>query len=304
METVTVFTSTYNRGYCLNQCYTSLLRQTCKDFLWLIIDDGSTDNTRELVGVWQSKDNGFKIQYIYKQNEGLFSGYTTAFKHIRTELCVSVDSDDYLTDDAIEQIINCWKKKGSSAYAGIIGLDCLSNGDVIGDRFPNQATINPIDLLIGKYRLKNGDRKFIVRTELYKMVVPFDSVPGEKDFNPEYLHLQIGKQYDFIVLNLPLCIVNYQPDGMTQNVFKHYYRSPNSYRIMRQLDLSLPGGTWLFYAKKTIHYISSCILSKSPCISGTPHKIMAFILYPVGVFFTIIVVMKNKRFKKAGTRHL
>lgn len=292
MTSITVFTPTYNRAYCLHKCYEALCRQTCKEFIWLVVDDGSVDNTKELVDKWKAETTDYRIQYVCKENGGLFSGYTTAFKYIKTELCVCVDSDDYLTDNAIELILNCWESRGSDKVAGIIGLDCKPDGQVIGDFLPNQETINLIDVAVGKYSFRNGDRKNIVRTDLYKKVVPFDSIPDEKDFNPHFLHLAISKQYDFLVLNEKLCVVNYQPNGMTATVFKQYIRSPKSFRIMRQMDLSLKGASLSFYARKTIHYISSCILSKKPCLSGTNHKVLTVLLYPIGVLFTILLKIR------------
>ena len=78
--TITVFTPTYNRAYCLHNGYEALCRQTIKDFLWIVVDDGSTDNTKELVKSWQSKDNGFEIRYIYKENGGLHTTYNVALE--------------------------------------------------------------------------------------------------------------------------------------------------------------------------------------------------------------------------------
>ena len=290
MTSITVFTPTFNRAYCLHQCYEALCRQTYKDFTWLVVDDGSTDNTKELVELWKRNTSDFDILYVYKNNGGLYSAYTTAFKYIESELCVCVDSDDYLTDNAIKLIIDCWNTRGGDDVAGILGLDCTPDGEVIGDYLPNQKTINLIDIAIGKYSFRNGDRKNVVRTKLYKEVVPFDSIPGEKDFNPHFLHLAISKQYDFLVLNEKLCVVNYEPDAMTATVFKQYLRSPKSFRIMRLMDLSLPGDGF-FLIKKTIHYISSCILSGEPCIKTTSHKAIAFLLYPLGLLFTMYVII-------------
>ena len=76
--TLTVFTPSYNRAHTLGRTYMSLCRQTCKDFEWLIIDDGSTDNTRDVVQEWLFADNGFRIQYVYKENGGLHTGYNKA----------------------------------------------------------------------------------------------------------------------------------------------------------------------------------------------------------------------------------
>lgn len=284
--TITVFTPTYNRAYCLHNGYEALCRQSLKDFLWIVVDDGSTDNTKELVESWMKNDNGFEIQYIYKQNGGLASGYNTAIAAAETELCVCIDSDDYLPDNAIEIIVDFWKKNKSKKYAGIVGLDFTPEGKVIGDPLPNIKSISLIDLLIGKYKLKNGDRKHVVRTDLYKKYGPMPEFPDERDFNPQWLHLNISKDYEYLVLNENLCYVDYQNDGMTTTVFKQYLRSPKSFRTMRLLDLSLDA-PFRYLAKKTIHYVSSCILSKQPCISASPRKLMTILLYPFGAALTV-----------------
>ena len=298
MVTVTVFTPTYNRAYCLHKGYEALRRQTKKDFIWLVIDDGSTDNTKELISKWKhATDNGFEIEYIHKENGGLYTGYNTAIEATKTELCVCVDSDDYLLDDAIEKIVSFWREYGDKRFAGIVGLDCFENGEIVGDPLPNQKTINLIDLAIGKYKLQNGDRKNIVRTELYKAVAPMKVFPEERDFNPHYMHLQISQGYDFLVFNERLCVVEYLPDGMTNSVFKSYVRSPKGYRESRLLELSFKNAPLKYKVKKTLHYISSCILSKQPCISASPRKFLTVCLYPFGWLFSIYVRKKAKRGK-------
>lgn len=95
MKKITVFTPTYNRAYTLSKCYKSLKQQTCKDFVWLIIDDGSTDNTQELVEEWIT-ENEIEIQYHYQKNQGMHGAHNTAYELIETELNVCIDSDDYM----------------------------------------------------------------------------------------------------------------------------------------------------------------------------------------------------------------
>ena len=124
METLTIFTPTYNRAKFLPRAFEALKRQTLKDFLWMIIDDGSTDNTEEVVqDLLKDTEAGFKIEYVKKENGGLHTGYNKAIELAQTELMVCVDSDDYMPDDAVEKILNFWKENGSDQYAGIIGLD-------------------------------------------------------------------------------------------------------------------------------------------------------------------------------------
>lgn len=295
MVTLTVFTPTYNRAYCLHKGYEALCRQSSKDFEWIIIDDGSTDNTRELVEAWMKNDNGFRIKYIYKENGGMYTGYNAAIRAAETELSVCVDSDDYLLDYAVERIIDFWTLHRNEGYAGIIGLDCLPSGEILGDKFPNQQSINLIDLAVGKYRIDNRDRKVVVRTDLYKEVAPMKEFLGEKDFNPHLMHLQISLMYDFLILNEKLCVVEYQPDGMTHTVFKQYLRSPKSFRETRLFDMSIKGAPIKFLVKKTIHYVSSCIISHEPCISCSPHKILTTLLYPAGVILTVYIYYYNKK---------
>ena len=293
-KALTIFTPTFNRAYCLGNGYEALCRQTSKDFVWIIVDDGSTDNTRELVEKWKKECKEFEIQYIYKENGGLYTGYNVAIALANTELCVCVDSDDYLTDDAVEKILNKWNREGSDKYAGIVGLDCTKEGEVLGDLFPAQKSINLIDVLFKKYTFKNADRKNVVRTELYKKYAPMEEIPGEKDFNPHYLHIKISQEYDFLVLNEKLCVVEYQAGGMSDTIIKQYLRSPKSFRKMRLLDMSLEGIPLIHLFKTNIHYVSSCLLSREPCISVSPHKMVTLLMWPFGVLLTMYIKLKNR----------
>ena len=261
MPTLTIFTPAYNREKLLERGYEALKRQTCNDFLWMIVDDGSTDQTEKRVTKWIRETKEFEIRYIKKENGGLHTGYNTAIEHADTELMVCVDSDDYIPDDAVEKILDFWKREGSTQYAGIVGLDYDLEGKMIGDYLPNQKTVNLIDLLTGKYNLVNGDRTNVIRTELYKKVAPMKSFKGEKNFNPHYMHLQISKEYDFLVLNENLKYVEYQPEGMTKSMWKQYYNSPNSFAETRKLYLSFENTSFKFRFKHAIHYVSSCILA-------------------------------------------
>ena len=106
--TLSVFTPTYNRAYTLWKGYEGLKRQTCKDFKWIIVDDGSTDNTKELVSGWIN-ENLFPIEYYYKKNGGMHTAHNEAYRHIDTELAVCIDSDDYMVYNGVELIISRWK---------------------------------------------------------------------------------------------------------------------------------------------------------------------------------------------------
>ena len=136
---LTIFTPAYNRAHTLLRTYESLCSQSRKDFIWLIVDDGSTDNTAELVQHWQSRDNGFEIQYIYKENGGMHTAHNVAYANIRTELNTCIDSDDMLAKGAVEKILSKWPEVRGKGYAGLVGLDADFSGNIIGKGFPESA---------------------------------------------------------------------------------------------------------------------------------------------------------------------
>ena len=193
MATLTVFTPTYNRAYVLKQCYDSLCRQTCKDFVWMIVDDGSSDNTKEIVDEWMANDNGFEIRYVYKQNGGMHTGHNKAYELIDTELNVCIDSDDFMPDDAVELIVNFWEENKDSSYSGIIALDVYKNGQVIGKELPNKKSTT----LSGYYQNGGqGDKKLIYRTEIINKYPPYPEFEGEKFVPLDYKYLLADQDYE------------------------------------------------------------------------------------------------------------
>jgi len=295
MVTLTVFTPTYNRANLLTILYESLKRQTSKDFMWMVIDDGSTDNTRELVNGWIDSTNDFEIKYIHKENGGLHTGYNTAIANCTTELMVPIDSDDYMPDDAVEKIVDYWQENGGEEYAGIIGLDYDTKGNLIGGEIPNVKTISPVDLTVNTFNIKQGDRKYVVRTDMFKKYAPMPEYKGEKCFNPHYMQLKVGMEKPFLYLPEKLCIVDYQNDGMSTYMYKQYYTSPNSFADTRMLYLSFTDAPLKFIIRQCIHYISSCILAhRKIFVKEARHKGLIFCSLPLGFALSILIRYKNK----------
>jgi glycosyltransferase involved in cell wall biosynthesis len=292
-KAITVFTPTYNRAHCIHLCYESLKRQTSKDFCWVIIDDGSTDNTKVLVDEWIKETKDFEIKYYYKSNGGLHTGYNFAIEKMDTELCVCIDSDDFMPDDAVEKILNLWKSNKDEKYAGIIGLDFSFKNEIIGKPLPNEKDVDINELMI-KGKLI-GDKKLVVRTELYKKVAPMPSFNKEKNFNPNYMNILIGEEYRFLVLNENLCFVEYQKDGMTNNILNQYLNSPNSFAQIRRLYLTLGKATLIFKLRHAIHYTSSCIIAKKikDIYIESPNKLLTILMAPFGFLLTLYIKYKN-----------
>lgn len=119
---ITLFTPTYNRAYILDTLYRSVQRQTFRDFEWIIVDDGSTDNTEQLVAGWMAEKNDFPIRYYKVPNGGKCRAINRGLDLARGELFFIMDSDDYLTDDAMETVVR-WEATiaGKPGYCGVAG---------------------------------------------------------------------------------------------------------------------------------------------------------------------------------------
>jgi glycosyltransferase involved in cell wall biosynthesis len=273
IKTLTVFTPTYNRAHTLGRVYQSLCAQTCRDFEWLVVDDGSTDGTGSLVQSWM--DEGIiPISYIYKENGGLYTGYNTAYAAITTELNVCIDSDDAMPPDAVETIVRIWKERGSERYAGITGLDCdMDTLEPIGGRFPEGMTECFFPELYGK-RIHRGDSKQVMRTDLMKEVAPQEGFPGEKNFNPVYMLLQVTDRYPVLLTNECFCLVQYQTgDSMSQNIYRQYFDSPRSFAKMRRLEMTLKHTTTADRYRSAIHYVAERLLAKEDVLlKNSPGK--------------------------------
>lgn len=295
MKSITVFTPTYNRAYILGKCYESLNRQTCKDFIWLIIDDGSTDGTEALVRGWMEKDNGYEIRYIYKENGGLHTGYNAAIAAMDTELSVCIDSDDAMPEDAIESVLREWELcRGNEKIAGLVGLDYDEKGNLIGKLLPEEQKINAAALLCVPGM---GDKKYVVRNDLLRTVAPMPVYPGEKNFNPHYFIIRLSREYCFRPVNRCFCLVEYQPDGMTANIWKQYVSSPNSFAELRRAILEVPGMTWKYRFKTAAHYVASSLMAKQKKIlRRSPAKLLTLLAWPAG--WALLALMRYRTRKK------
>lgn len=294
MATLTVFTPTYNRAYILKQCYDSLCRQTCKDFVWLIVDDGSSDNTKELVDSWLKKDNGFKIRYTYKENGGMHTAHNKAYELIDTELNVCIDSDDYMTDNAVEIIINEWKKNKSEDLAGLIGLDAFENGQIIGDEFPDDLYFTTLYNFYYKLK-KKGDKKIVYRSELSKLY-PYPVFEGEKYVGLAYKYYKLDQKYKLKTLNKVLCIVEYMEDGSSKNMMTQYRKNPKGFAFFRKENMKNPNASFIYKLKENIHYVSSSfILKNKRFIEESPLKVMTILAIPFGFLLYIWIKHNNKK---------
>jgi glycosyltransferase involved in cell wall biosynthesis len=269
---LTVFTPTYNRAYILPRCYEGMLRQTCQDFIWLIIDDGSTDGTAALVREWmEDPAHPFEIRYHYQENQGMHGAHNTAYEQIDTELNTCIDSDDYMPPDAMEKILRFWDTCGRDEYvAGFAGLDATEDGQVIGIRFPAERPRGRLYDYYERWGIR-GDKKLVYRSDLTRHY-PYPLFPGETYVGLASKYFQLDQKYELLAYNEVLCIVEYMPDGSSRNMFRQYLRNPRGFCWFRRICMQLPFASLRFRAKMALHYIAECriagekrIVRSSPC---------------------------------------
>lgn len=296
---LTVFTPTYNRAHTLRRVYESLCTQTVREgFEWLVIDDGSTDFTRQLVEGFISEKR-IPIRYIYKENGGLHTGYNTAYANIDSELCVCIDSDDFMPDNAVELILKKWDSEGSSKYAGLVGLDYYLDSDTpIGGKLPDDMASCWLNELETR-GIHRGDMKQVMRTELMKEVAPQIGYPGEKNFNPVYMLLQVCDRLPLLVINRNLCYVDYQTgiDSMSERIFLQYLDSPRSFAKLRRLEMTLRHTSAVRRFRVAIHYVSSCIIARDRrWLADSPKKLLTLLAAPAGYLLSRYIRHKAKQF--------
>ncbi len=293
MKTLTVFTPAYNRAHTLPRTYESLLKQNNKDFIWLIVDDGSVDNTEELVKSWQDKDNGFDIRYIKKENGGMHTAHNTAYANIDTELNTCIDSDDCMAENAVEKILSKWAEVKDKGYAGLIALDAdMNTGNIIGKGFPEGMTETTLSGYYAQGGL--GDKKLVYRTDVINQYPEYPVFEGEKYVALAYKYRLIDQDYKLAVLDEVLCNVEYQPDGSTGTMWKQYLKYPKGFAFWRKVCMTYPESKKRLLIDN-VHYVSSSILAKNKSfIKESPTKFLTVIAIPLGVVLSVYIKKKAK----------
>ena len=299
---ITIITPVYNRAHCISHCYESLRKQTCKNFVWMVIDDGSTDHLELLIQKWQSEEKEFKIAFYQKENGGKSTAYNLALKHIQTPYWTCIDSDDWITDITVERYYHWIRYTEHLDVAGFVGLDSTPDGTVLGGNFPYEGIASLMDV---KTRIRHeGDMNMVYRTDLSKRFSPMPEVEGEKDFEPYYFLLKMDEVAPLYLVNEVFCIADYQSDGLTQNVWRAYFRSPVSMGMLRLEFLRRKHLPWGFAYRQCIHYVSSWLLAQKnpakkkqlPLPVMRPFMILAWI--PGWLFSKIIVYKNDKRLRE------
>lgn len=291
MTEITVFTATYNRAHTLEKLYRSLISQSVKNFEWLIIDDGSTDNTSFIIDEFIKEDK-IKIRYYKQKNHGKHAAINKGAELAEGEWFFTVDSDDLLTEHAIEKVsFYCNQIKNDSMFAGVVGLRGNSQGEAWKSWY-GKTKGEPIikngyvDANCVEYRYKygnEGDRAEVVKTSILKQF-PFPIFDNEKFLVEGFLWLSIAKAgYKFRWFDEIIYITEYLDDGLTKSINKYYLNNPKGSCAFYNLQMSFKSIPFKVrakasanyfrygrYSRYTLHFMCQNITVKIFILTGVP----------------------------------
>lgn len=286
---ITIFTPTYNRAYILPKLYESLKRQTIKDFEWIIVDDGSTDNTEQIVEYWVNTEKEFCIVYKKQSNSGKHVAINTGVSMASFEWFFIVDSDDYITDDAIENIEKWILTDLDEQYAGVSGTKCFNNMKNVGQDIKFSSDyVDCKNNERSRYGLV-GDKAEVYRTSILKKY-PFPHFPGEKFLSECAVWDRIAIDgYKIRWFNHPLMVIEYLDDGLTSKINKLELENFSGYTYATNIRLKAYGG--VEHYRLIAQYINKA-LHKNIGIKEIAKNINQNIMF---IFvLSIVVKIKNK----------
>ncbi|MDQ0242563.1 glycosyltransferase involved in cell wall biosynthesis [Bacillus fengqiuensis] len=222
---ITVFTPTYNRAYIIEKLYRSLQKQTYTNFEWLVIDDGSTDTTKEKFKLWAIEENPFPIRYYKVENGGKHRAINKATDLAKGELFFIVDSDDHLTEDALESIVK-WEEslENKELFCGISGNRGKDKNEFWGTTFEGDYK-DATSLERNKYKI-TGDKAEVFYTAILKGY-KFQEFEGEKFMSEATVWDRMAYDgYKIRWFNKTIYICDYLEDGLTSNMKEVFAKSP------------------------------------------------------------------------------
>lgn len=255
---VTIFTPAYNRAYILSKLYDSLISQTNKDFEWVVVDDGSTDNTEELVNNWIKTKALKNITYVKTENQGKTTAINVGLKYAHGELFFIVDSDDYLTDDAVEQIISKDKEIDKNQPFQICGI-CFKRRHYNSDEdFTSFDGILPefASALELAYKYKQTqDKAEVYYTEVLRKY-PFPVLEHNKFIPESYIWFKIAHDgYKLALSDKAIYMCEYMEDGYTKNLKRLIQKNSRGFALYHKSRLLYPEVPFIAKVKSLIRLI-------------------------------------------------
>ncbi len=237
--TFTIFIPTYNRAHTLPRALKSIEDQTFRDFEVVIVDDGSTDGTRELIADWKARVD-FEVQYHWQQNQGKPAAHNLGIQVARGEFFVLLDSDDALVPECLRILKEEWESIPDDErhnFAGIEGLCADKNGQHTGSKFPMDVFDSNYLEITRKYGVY-GDKKNAIKTAILRKF-PYPRIAGEKHIRDSIIWERMAHRYKFRYINKVLQIVEQHADGLTRNIFRLRMQNRRSFQYYWQESISL-----------------------------------------------------------------
>ena len=235
----TVFTPTFNRAHTLGRVYDSLKAQTMSDFEWLVVDDGSTDDTRALIERWAG-EAPFPVRYFYQPNSGKHVAENVAAREARGQFVATIDSDDWYVPDALETFLSTWETIADSerdSFVGVVGLCADAQGTLLGTRFPADVFDTTYTDLALRHNV-TGDKAGCGRTEIVRGF-RFPVVPGETLILEFLVYNRIAQRYRIRCVNKVIKVVEYQASGLSAMRSSDYMRNPRTSKLFFLEQLSI-----------------------------------------------------------------
>jgi len=279
---ITIFTPTYNRAYILSKLYDSLKKQTCKNFIWLIIDDGSTDETQSLVEQWINEGK-VEIEYYRQKNQGKSMAHNKGVNLTNTDLFTCVDSDDYLKDSAVEEILTKWDEEQQSNYIGILAYKGYPNGKSLTLMKNEIIESTTLKFAYSKLGLR-GDTMLIFKTNIISKY-EFPRFPGEKFVPEAYLYDLLDQEGELLLLHKVLYYCEYLDDGYTKNMARLLSKNPKGYLafIKQRLTFDVNLKDRIL---NTVRYTAMCLGSKEEkIIVNSIYPLITILSFPLGYIF-------------------
>lgn len=289
---ISIVTATYNREKLLHQLYESLTQQTCQDFEWIVVDDGSNDNTLDILSTFRN-EHKINMNYFYQDNSGKHIAVNNAVKNSNKQFVFIVDSDDYLPVDAIkkikERIEEFHNLTISKELAGICFLKADYKGKIIGSTLEHSTVCNYLDY---RYRYNiTGDKAEIFLKNIL-LEFPFPEYKDEK-FCPEALIWnRIAKEYDMYFCNDIVYHCEYLQGGLTSNIYKVRKNSPRA-TLTYYCELYNSNIPYRTKVKSLMNYWRFYYASSEITAVDKPKSLLNVLLKPSIKLFTLLNVVKR-----------